>query len=253
MEYGERILQKSLLGDDVVELQIRLAGFRGTVPDGDFGSGTELQVVTFQRDYMKMATPTGLADRATFEAIDKFADQFPIDFNALKCRCGTCKGFGQGKFKGLYISGKPKVEAFYRYEYPGIHRMILWAARALFFYMPEHKFAFNSSYRCSVDNQQHQRSSTNHHGKAIDVDVPLKPGETKQDDRDRCNAIRGRLVETANAQIGWLANNHKALEPADIAPTWVHYDVRTYERKYLDDKYFCTNLKDLDNRKPIKI
>jgi hypothetical protein len=253
MDYGERILQKGLTGDDVVELQIRLAGFRGTLPDGDFGSGTELQVVTFQRDYMKMATPTGLVDRATMEAIDKFADEFSIDFNALKCRCGTCKGFGQGKFKGLYISNKPKIEAFYRYEYPGIHRMILWAVRALFFYMPEHNFAFNSSYRCSVDNQQHGRSSTNHHGKAIDVDVPLKPGETKQDDRDRCDRIRGKLVETANAQIGWTANNRKALEPADIAPTWVHYDVRTYERKYLDDKYFCTNVKDLDNRMPIKI
>jgi hypothetical protein len=253
MEYGERVLQKHLEGDDVVELQLRLAGFRGTVPDGEFGPGTELQVTTFQRDYMKMPTPTGIVDRETMEKIDEFAAKYPVDFNKLKCPCGVCGGFGRGKFKGIHVTGRPKVEAFHRYEYPGIHRMILWAVRALFFYMPEHSFQFNSSYRCSVDNLNHGRQSTNHHGKAVDVDVPLKAGETKRDDMEKCDSIRGRLVETANAQIGWAGTNRKSLEPRDIAPTWVHYDVRQYERKYLDDKFFVTNNKDLDNRKPIKI
>jgi len=41
-------LQKGQLGDDVVELQLRLAGFRGTLLDGDFGPGTELQAKVFQ-------------------------------------------------------------------------------------------------------------------------------------------------------------------------------------------------------------
>ena len=253
MEYGERILQKTLSGPDVVELQIRLAGFRGTVPDGEFGPGTELQVVKFQSDYMKMPTPTGLVDHDTMVAIDQFAADFPINFNHLKCPCGTCSGFGQGLFKGRYFAGKPKTEAFYRYEYPGIHRMTLWAARAIMFYMPEHKFTFNSSYRCSVRNTQKGRSSTNHHGKAVDLDIDLKPGEDKHDDLDKCNAVRAKLVETAHAQIGWHATNRKALEPQNIAPTWVHYDVRCYEQKYLKDQYFCTTLKDLDNKKPIKI
>ena len=253
MEYGERILQKGLSGPDVVELQMRLAGFRGTVPDGEFGPGTELQVTTFQRDYMKMENPTGLVDGETYNAIDQFAAAYPINFNLLKCPCGTCGGFGQGQFKGRYVTGKPKAEAFYRYEYPGVHRMILWAARAIMFYMPEHTFTFNSSYRCSVDNINKKRSSTNHHGKAVDMDIVPKAGETKQDDRDKCDAVRGRLVETANAQIGWAGRNIKALEPSSIAPTWVHYDVRQYERKYLDDKFFVTTNKDLNNRKPIKI
>jgi len=43
MEYGDRELKKGTKGLDVRELQIRLAGFRGTMPDGDFGPGTELQ------------------------------------------------------------------------------------------------------------------------------------------------------------------------------------------------------------------
>lgn len=250
-QYGERELKRKCKGPDVAELQLRLAGFRGTVPDGDFGPGTERQVMTFQSDFMGVA-PTGVVDRATMRAIDAFAQRFPIDFKALKCRCGECDGFGKRRFKGSYVAGKPKVEAFHRYEYPGVHRMLLWAARAAFFYLPQHKFVVSSAYRCSLDNQQHGRSSTNHHGKAIDLDIPLLPGESKRDDMLKCDLIRGRLVETAHAQIGWDAANRKALEPSSIAPTWVHYDVRCYEPKYLGDEMFCTTLKQLDNRRPIR-
>jgi hypothetical protein len=250
-QYGEREMQRKCKGPDVEELQIRLAGFRGTVPDGDFGPGTERQVMTFQQDFMEVP-PTGVADRATLRAIDGFSRRFPIDFKALKCRCGVCKGFGRRRFRGEYRPGMPRVEAFHRYEYPGVHRMLLWAVRAAFFYLPQHKFVISSGYRCAVDNKQHGRSSTNHHGKAIDLDVPLKPGESKRDDMRKCDAIRGVLVERAHAQIAWDAANRKALEPSHIAPTWVHYDVRCYESKYLQDRMFCTTLKQLDNRLPVR-
>lgn len=252
MPYGDRILKQGLGGEDVVELQVRLAGFRGTLPDGDFGSGTELQVKVFQADVMKMATPTGIVDRATFQAIDQLAQRFPIDFNQLRCRCGTCSGFGQGKFKGLYF-GSVKTEQNYRYEYPGIHRMILWAARALFAYRPDMQFVFSSGYRCSVDNQIHQRTTTNHHGKAVDIDIVLPPGMSKRADMARCDEVRGLLVAKSNAQIGWLGANRKSLEPADIAPTWVHYDVRSYEPKYLKDDFFCQDLAGLDRKLPITV
>jgi hypothetical protein len=238
--YGQRELAKGLSGEDVVELQIRLAGFRGTVPDGVFGPGTELQVVCFQHDFMNLPKPSGAVDQQTFDAIEEFAEQYPLDFEALKCHCGVCNGFGQGRFKGKYRAGQPKLEAYYRYEYPGIHRMLLWAVRALFFYMPHRNFAITSGYRCSVSNEQKNRTSTNHHGKAIDVDLAPMPGEDKRDDMIHCNQIRGLLVERSNAQIGWLAGNRKSLEPADIAPTWVHYDVRSYERRFLADRFFCT-------------
>lgn len=252
MDYGTRILKKDDAGPDVVELQIRLAGFRGTLPDGDFGSGTELQVVCFQRDFMKVATPSGVADANTLRAIDQFADRYPIDFKPLKCPCGVCRGFGRGKFKGLYHTGKPRTEAFYRYEYPGIHRMVLWAHRGARFYCPDYKFALTSGYRCSENNRQKGRSSTNHHGKAIDWQVFLDPGHDGRDQMNCCNSIRGRLVGCANAQVGWGAPNRKSLEPETIAPTWVHYDVRSYERKYLGDEHFCTDLKGLDRRVRIR-
>jgi len=251
MEYGERELRRGNKGPDVAELQLRLAGFRGTVPDGDYGPGTERQVMNFRRDFMGEGRPSGVVDRDTMRAIDRFARQFPINFLKLKCPCGTCGGFGRGRFKGKFAERKPKLEAFNLYEYPGVHRMLLWAVRAVFFYLPEHQFTVTSGYRCETDNRNHGRSSTNHRGKAIDVDVPLLPDEDKRDDMTKCDAIRGRIVETANAQIGWTASNLKSLEPSNIAPTWVHYDVRSYEPKYLKDEMFCTTLKELDNRKPI--
>lgn len=246
MTYGKSVLKKGSKGDDVVELQMRLAGFRGTVPDGDFGPGTELQVVKFQQDYMKIVAPEGIADPATFTAIDEFAAEHPFDFGKLECPCGICDGFGQGRFKNEYRPGKPNVEAYHLYEHPGIHRMLLWAVRALWYYLPQHNFLITSGYRCHERNKQKGRSSTNHHGKAIDLDVPLGPGEDKRDDARRCDEIRGLLVERSAAQIAWSARNRKALEPSNIAPTWVHYDVRNYDRKYLADKYFCTTSERLD-------
>ncbi len=253
IQYGERMIKKGLKGLDVIELQIRLAGFRGTLPDGDFGPGTELQVISFQREIMGMNNPSGIVDRKTFSAIDEFGKKYPLDFKSLKCPCGVCDGFGQERYKGKYKSGKPKVEMYCRYEYAGIHRMLLWAVRALFFFLPEHRFVITSGYRCGVRNEQTERNSTNHHGKAIDLDVIGMPGEDKRADMDRCDSIRGLLVERSNAQIGWHANNLKSLEPSSIAPTWIHYDVRSYKRNYLADHFFCKNLKELNNKKPIKI
>jgi hypothetical protein len=252
MDYGERELKRGCKGPDVAELQLRLAGFRGTMPDGDFGPGTERQVMSFQRDVLEEKRPGGIVDNATMRAIDDFAKKYRIDFNALRCPCGECDGFGSGQFKGRYLGGKPHDEAFHRYEYPGLHRMLLWAVRAAFFYMRDHKFIITSGYRCSIDNAKRGRSTTNHHGKAIDIDIVALPGEDKQDDMVKCDTVRGRIVETADAQIGWTATNRKSLEPSDIAPTWVHYDVRCYEPKYLKDEMFCTTLKQLDNRKPIR-
>ncbi len=249
--YGSRELRVGCKGPDVAELQTRLAGFRGTVPDGDFGGGSLLQVTCFQRDFMKMAAPTGVVDRATFAAIDAFADKYPIDFKVLRCPCGVCKGYGQGLFKGQYFAGQPRTEMNYRYEYPGIHRMLLWAARAVFHYVPDRQFTFNSGYRCSVDNTNHGRNTTNHHGKAVDLDIVLKPGENKMSDMANCDAVRGKIVETANGQVGWLATNRKSLEPANIAPTWIHYDVRCYEAQYLTDDAFCTSNAALNARLPI--
>jgi hypothetical protein len=223
------------------------------LPDGGFGPGTEMQVTKFQADVMGQASPTGVVDGETYRAIDAFAKRYPIDFRQLTCKCGQCAGFGNGRFKGRYMPGGEGLELYHRYEYPGIHRLILWASRAVFHYHPDEKFSFSSGYRCSIDNQQNNRTTTNHHGKAVDIDIAMKAGESKRDDRDKCDRVRGVMVEKSTAQIGWAAANRKSLEPSDIAPTWVHYDVRQYESKYLQDSHFCQDLAGLDNVLPIRV
>lgn len=252
--YGERVLSRGANGPDVTELQLRLGGFRGTLLDGDFGPGTEMQVTKFQKDVMGLTTPTGVVDRATFLAIDAFAARHPIDFKALKCPCGQCGGFGQKRLKGRYAPGLEGREMGHRYEYPGVHRLLLWSVRAVFHYLgDEHRFSFSSGYRCNIDNEKQGRSSTNHCGKAVDLDIALRPGETKRDDTEKCDAVRGRIVELSNAQIGWTASNRKSLEPSNIAPTWIHYDVREYGSAYLKDEFFCTDLQGLDHPLPITV
>ncbi len=247
MAYGDRTLARDAEGPDVVELQMRLAGFSGTSPDGDFGPGTEGQVRQFQSDWMREAAPSGVADSAVFSAIDDFGRAQSFDMDGFHCPCGSCPGFGQGRFKGRYRSGKPEQERFHMYEYPGIHRMLLWAYRAARFYAKERMnrtLIINSAYRCEVNNEKKGRKSTNHMGKAIDIDIPDHTSDSEN--RRLADELRALLQDTAKAQVGWGSANRKALEPASIAPTWCHYDVRSYQSKYLDDKYFVKTAADLD-------
>ena len=236
MEFGTTVLKRGQNGPLVIELQMRLAGFRGTVWDGDYGPGTERQVLAFQKDVMGPTTPTGVFDRKTAEALIAFGEKYKIDFAPLKCPCGVCSGFGKGQFKNECAVGKPVVEAFHRYEYPGIHKAILHAFRATQFYCEKKGIAkpfLTSGYRCWVQNGAKGRESTNHMGKAIDCDFPMMAGDDKRDDMNRCDQVRGFLVETSDFQIGWSGTNRKALEPSSIAPTWIHMDVRSYQKQFL--------------------
>ena len=144
----------------------------------------------------------------------------------------------------------PKTEAYHRYEYPGIHKAILHAFRGLWFYAQKAGFGpplYTCGYRCWLRNEQKQRTTKNHMGKAIDIDFALNDGEGKREDLDRCNRVRGLLVEKSNFQIGWGAANHKSLEPSDIAPTWVHMDVRCFGPNFLEDKYFVKKEEELNS------
>lgn len=70
------------------------------------------------------------------EWIEDFAAQHPFDFEQLHCRCGQCAGCGSCRSKAVYRDSTYQ-EQFHQYEYPGMHRMLLWAVRALFHYMPD--------------------------------------------------------------------------------------------------------------------
>lgn len=242
--FGTTTLQKGTKSPDVEELQIRLSGFSGGAWDGGFGDGTAKQVSQFQTDYMKVA-PTGIADASVFTALDKFAKQFPFNFKDLECKCGKCGGFGKGINKGVYIPGEPKIEKTHQYEYPGIHRAVLWTVRALRFYLPQYRMTINCGYRCSIDNKNNKRTSTNHMGKAIDNDTVIIKGE-KETDAQKCDMIRSIGVSKSNIQIGWAIPGKKSFEPSNISPTWVHVDVREMGAKYLEDRFFCKDLASLN-------
>jgi hypothetical protein len=55
------------------------------------------------------------------------------------------------------------------------------------------------------------------------------------------------IADQSNVQLGWDNVNQKSFEPSDIAPTWIHYDVRCYEAQYLEDRFFCKTLEALDH------
>ena len=249
MAFGSKRLKRGDKNEDVVELQLRLSGFRGTVWDGDFGPGTELQVVSFQRDYMGLENPSGRVTRATFDALAEFAKNYALDFGRASCPCGACGGFGQGRYKDSYRTGEPRIEAYHRYEYPGVHKAILHAYRASCFYLDRAGLSLpflSSGYRCWINNNRKRRKSTNHMGKALDLDFTMRSGEDKRDDANRCDRARAILVGKCDFQIGWGGTNRKAPEPSNIAPTWIHMDVRCYSDKYLNDRYFVRSQAELD-------
>ena len=82
------------------EINIRLAGFGGNVPTDEFTDRTEKMVKQFQKDYMKVEE-TGKVCGNVLLAIDDFQNKFNFNFESLKCKCGTCTGFGDNTNKRL--------------------------------------------------------------------------------------------------------------------------------------------------------
>ncbi|WP_395076125.1 glycoside hydrolase family 19 protein [Flavobacterium sp.] len=181
-----------------------------------------------------------------------------IDINQAKCPCKKCTGFGNGKYPEEKNNAKI-LEMRRKYEYPGMHRTILWVQRAIQFYLAtlekDRKLTVGlifSGYRCNINNQQKGRSSTNHMGKASDLHIYGGAGDREKN----ANAVRDVLVKYTGAKYRWNDQNVIALEAdnrngtaSDFkASTWVHYDVRTFELKYLEDKYFAKTMADCNGK-----
>ncbi|RMG66134.1 MAG: peptidoglycan-binding protein [Bacteroidetes bacterium] len=265
MIFGERELRRGDAGKDVTELQLRLAGFMGTVWDGDFGPLTEQQVTSFQRDVMELTDPSGVVDQATYAAMDAFAARFPIPFDGnLGCTVcphgggGNCPGerFGQGRFAGVFHN-PDHGERSHQHEYPGMHKAVLHTFRAFAFYAEKAGLpapVITSGYRCHINNILKGRRSTNHMGKALDFS--FSTAGTNRDLRDLCQEARQLLMDKSFCQVRWDNPNQKALEPGVqerpgefTAPTWVHLDVREYDRdRYLADTFFVRTPEALDKK-----
>ncbi|MDG5817095.1 peptidoglycan-binding domain-containing protein [Chitinispirillales bacterium ANBcel5] len=265
--------KKGDTGKIVEEINIRLAGFGGGVPSDVFDDLTETKVKNFEKLYMKRGNPKGIVDMAVAEAIDEFGEEYVIDedmFRQLKCKCESrsdisvkCAGFGNGKFKNEF-SQASTAEAFHRYEYPGIHRSLLWAIRGLDYHLWQEdekieRFGFSSGYRC-------YGSTVNHRGKAVDI-IYRNQINGQWINRDQQSSADRQIVaeqvrticqksEVLNATIDWIMPASKdrfSLESVEMgATTWVHVDVREFDRsKYLDDRFFCKNLTEINGEKLI--
>ena len=267
-----KTVKKGDKGEIVEEINIRLAGFGGGVPTDTFDETTEKKVRQFQNDYMKMDKPTGEVDDETAKAIDAFGEKYLIDFSQLKCNCQECLGFGLGKHKEMFAGD----EVYNKYEYPGIHRSLLWGIRGLMFYLESENnpclkiYRIDSGYRCHINNSHHinpitkaPRTSTNHMGKAADLHIATKDNAqtwhrptNEAVNLKLCNKVRDACQKMLNAQINWDGLNRFSLEPAEsktknaaTAPTWVHIDVRKFDRnKYLQDRFFCKDANKLNGK-----
>ncbi|WP_185247647.1 peptidoglycan-binding domain-containing protein [Chryseobacterium bernardetii] len=251
---GKYCIDKNSAPSELIrEINIRLAGFGGNVPTDKFTDRTERMIKQFQRDYMKVPE-TGKVCGNVLKAIDDFQQKYIIDFDDVKCPCGKCKGFGNDKFPEQKQNSKI-AELKRKYEYPGIHRSLIWALRAAMFYTTviekDLKYSVKcifSGYRCWINNDIHNRSSTNHMGKALDLHFN-KNGKRTQVPKDIEEVRQKIFVKYLGNQVRWNETNKFSLEPGVavykgefIASTWIHYDVRQFELKYLADEYFVKNI-----------
>lgn len=243
------------LGDTgalVEEINIRLTGFGGTILASkkwnEFTSKTEAAVKQFQRDYMGV-TETGKVCGAVLVALDDFRAKYPISLSAMKCKCGKCDGFGNGRTNSekAQMFKAPK-QPYQGVEFPGMHRGLLWGFRAALFYTAEkdkqlgYKFLkISSGYRCWEDNKEHNRHSTNHMGNALDIQFRKGAVTTRCAGADVDKLRKDVFIARLGAQMNWTDNNKLSMEPASLGATsWVHVDVREFDDDFKQDRYYAT-------------
>lgn len=233
---GNCIKKGSPDSDLILEINVRLAGFGGALPENKFTDLTEKCVKQFQRDYMKVAE-TGRVCGNTLRALDDFMLRYPIDkffthyvsegeANKVTCSCGHCNGWGT---VGAHD------------ELNGLHRSLFWILRSTMFYLEKTKPHLSislvySGYRCSL----HSEHSKNHKGRALDVHF-LKNGKRTRSADDMNEIRRDIFIKYMGAKSPEAAPNHIWLEPSGNTPgrnanTWVHFDVKQFAPKYYDKK-----------------
>lgn len=251
-KYGSRPLQllPKSEGLDVWELQIKLIGWgSGTDNDsignlmdpvrvtGKFDSTTRDALMRFQNAHKLPLT--GVADDATFRAIDLEAALHPVMVWDMRCPCvrrtddpdpdkncrcekhtskGKCTtGFGKSLFKdktileGKTLAGSAPtdisgqgVDLHDAREYDGVDKALLWAVRALMHRAQIDRLAVVSGYRCWHDNYLHTDERRWRHRR-----LTLHFGKSIEFmHADRCadpgNGIEYREVENGEwTSVGW--------------------------------------------------
>lgn len=251
-------------GELIREINIRLAGFGGALPTDQFTDLTASCIKQFQRDYMGVAE-TGKICGSLLVALDKFSmdfneDIFMLPKHKVKCPCKKCEGYGSNK-KGQYsVTVKNMTKIVNGVEFPGIHRSLIWAYKAINFYFkklenPEGYYVHHieSGYRCIENNIKHHRTSSNHMGCAIDFHVYNKAGQ-KIVGIELEEVIRKKwLMQNQKAWFGWMKNKFGLERNIDGSDSWIHMDVREYDSEYKLNKLFAKNLEELNGQNLVEL
>jgi len=245
---GKYCIDKNSAPSELIrEINIRLAGFGGNVPTDKFTDRTERMIKQFQRDYMKVPE-TGKVCGNVLKAIDDFCNKWAEKIINYKCLCHAsdskvkqvdrCPGYG----KGL------------KNEHPGIHRTLLWGVSSLKFYLSlQNSFKYrrtSAGYRCVAHNKSIPRSSTNHMGKAVDIQFNEGSYEISGKVERNLKPLKGIrdkfYIKYLKAEEGWSIpskKNNYRLEPIgtgkDESYSWIHMDVSLFETDYLKNSYFA--------------
>jgi lysozyme family protein len=274
---GEKYCIKKGDKNEVIrEINIRLAGFGGNVPTDEFTDRTEKMIKQFQRDYMKVPE-TGKVCGNVLRAIDEFSTNFDLSatvWNQLSCSCTTKGKEVTSKLRGIKELNKcdkfgdktgdnTEPEKSNRYEYPGIHRSLLFGLKVVKFYLSKQAtYSFgkiSSGYRCRFKNFR----TTNHQGKAIDIQFDKGTwqirGQLYKNIAELKKIREDIFYKYLNAKTSWTEKNNFSLEPIGLNTdnslvdsnhtySWIHMDVREFDKKYLDDKYFAKNSSSLNGK-----
>ena len=256
---GEKYcIKKGDKNELIREINIRLAGFGGNVPTDEFTDRTEKMIKQFQRDYMQVPE-TGKVCGNVLKAIDEFCGKWSENIVKYKCLChaSDSKVSVKDRCNGGYGIGLKD-------EHPGIHRSLLWSVSALKYYLSlQKKYTFyniSAGYRCWAHNKSIPRTSTNHMGKAVDIQFRVdNVAITGKDEKNikKLESIRDSFyVKFLKAQQGWSVKDEVfRLEPIglgkDQSYSWIHMDVTKFNN-YLEDKYFVKQQKDIEGDKLVK-
>lgn len=282
VEIIEFLIKKGDTGEIVREINIRLMGFGGGLPSEEYNDYTVKVVKQFKTDYMKQSNADGtFVDMATIEAIDKFAEEYPIteaEFNQMKCICKKCKVFGSMEipFKlktGLYKKYKKdkngkkikdkdgkyeyEIKKYNYTEYPGIHKAVLWILNSFKFYLKDNNqyvSLISSGYRCSINNTNNDmRGTTNHMGNALDIHISNIGGK-RITDTIAVNNIREEVfVKQCGAVLGWEANKIGLERVSDGATDWIHFDVRELDKEeFMKDTFYIFDRNEILKPKKLK-
>ncbi|WP_415326047.1 hypothetical protein [Chryseobacterium sp. MMS23-Vi53] len=274
---GEKFcIKKGDKNELIREINIRLAGFGGNIPTDEFTDKTEKMIKQFQKDYMKVPE-TGKICGNVLRAIDEFSINFDISatvWKQLGCSCTTKGKEVTSKLRGVKELNKcgsfgdktgenTEPEKSNKYEFPGIHRSLLFGLKALLFYLSKQKtYSFgkiSSGYRCRFKNFK----TTNHQGKAIDIQFDKGTwqirGQLYKNIAELTKIREDFFYKYLNAKTSWTEKNNFSLEPIGLNSnntlidsnhtySWIHMDVREFDKKYMDDKYFCKNSATLNGK-----